>query len=111
MSDLWKTGLVYSTVCRRRRPAPLLQEGTAAGEIVSPATDETYVFLRQTKEGSCMYKEKSAYLKSREEWLCKNGKKDYHKPNRQGGNTDPAATDSVKAGFHQAQPAQIEQEP
>ena len=81
---------------------------TAAGEIVSPATGETYVFLKQTKEGSCMYKEKSAYLKNREEWLCKNGKKDYHKPNRQGGNPEPAATGPVKAGFHQAQPAQIE---
>lgn len=47
------------------------------GELVSPVTGETYVFIKQTKEGSCMYKEKSAYQRSREEWLRNNGKQDF----------------------------------
>lgn len=40
--------------------------------IISRVTGETFVFIKQTKDGSCMYKEEQAYLASREEWMKNN---------------------------------------
>ena len=36
--------------------------------IISGTNGMSYVFLKQTSDGSCMYKEESAYMESRKEW-------------------------------------------
>ena len=42
--------------------------------IISRVTGQTYIFIKQAKDGSCMYKEEQAYLASREEWMKNNDK-------------------------------------
>lgn len=40
--------------------------------IISRVTGETFVFIKQTKDGSCMYKEEQAFLAFKEEWMKNN---------------------------------------
>lgn len=42
--------------------------------IISGTTGMNYVFLKQTSDGSCMYKEESAYMESRKECEKANGR-------------------------------------
>ena len=42
--------------------------------IISGTNGMSYVFLKQTSDGSCMYKEESAYMESRKEWEKANGR-------------------------------------
>lgn len=42
--------------------------------ISSSVNGRNYVFIKQTAEGSCMYKEESAYMESRREWEKANGR-------------------------------------
>ena len=45
--------------------------------IISGTNGMSYVFLKQTSDGSCMYKEESAYMESRKEWEKANGRNRY----------------------------------
>lgn len=40
--------------------------------IISPVNGQTYVFIKQAKDNSCVYKEQEQYIASREDWLLKN---------------------------------------
>lgn len=42
------------------------------GENVIGTTGETFIFIKKAGDGSCIYKEESAYRASREEWLRSN---------------------------------------
>lgn len=42
-------------------------------DITSGVNGLHYIFIKQTRDGSCMYKEESAYLFSKEEWLKRKG--------------------------------------
>ncbi len=42
--------------------------------IISGTNGMNYIFLKQTSDGSCMYKEESAYMESRKEWEKANGR-------------------------------------
>jgi hypothetical protein len=43
-------------------------------DVTSIANGMTYIFVKQTKDGSCMYKEESAYMESKKEWERRNGR-------------------------------------
>ncbi len=43
-------------------------------DIVSSVNGMSYVFIKQTKDGSCMYKEESAYMESKKAWEQAKGK-------------------------------------
>lgn len=40
--------------------------------VVSNTNGNTYIFIKQAKDGSCLYKDEQAYLASREQWLQDN---------------------------------------
>ena len=42
-------------------------------DIVSSVNGMSYVFIKQTKDGSCMYKEESAYMESKRTWAQAKG--------------------------------------
>ncbi len=50
---------------------------TNCSNITSSVNGMTYVFIKQTKDGSCMYKEEAAYMESRKEWEKANGRNKY----------------------------------
>ena len=41
--------------------------------IISPTDSRTYIFIKQARDGSCLYKEEQAYLAAKEEWKKNNG--------------------------------------
>ncbi len=49
----------------------------SCSNIISSTNGMSYVFLKQTADGSCMYKEESAYMESRKEWEKANGRNRY----------------------------------
>lgn len=50
-------------------------------DIISPVNNREYVFIKQAKDGSCLYKDREQYDTDRDEWLLQN--RGYHQ-NRQG---------------------------
>ena len=51
--------------------------------IASSVDGMNYVFIKQAKDGSCMYKEESAHMEAKEEWAKANGRH-WHGNNRGG---------------------------
>lgn len=41
-------------------------------DIISPFDNKEYVFIKQTKDGSCLYKDRTQYDADRDEWLLQN---------------------------------------
>lgn len=41
-------------------------------DIISPVNNREYVFIKQTKDGSCLYKDREQYDTDRDEWLLQN---------------------------------------
>ena len=41
-------------------------------DIISPVNNREYVFIKQTKDGSCLYKDRDQYDADRDEWMLQN---------------------------------------
>lgn len=50
-------------------------------DIISPVNNREYVFIKQTKDGSCLYKDREQYDADRDEWLLQNS--GYHQSRQQ----------------------------
>lgn len=50
-------------------------------DIISPVNSREYVFIKQTKDGSCLYKDREQYDADRDEWLLRNS--GYHQSRQQ----------------------------
>lgn len=50
-------------------------------DIISPVNNREYVFIKQTKDGSCLYKDREQYDADRDEWLLQNS--GYHQSSQQ----------------------------
>lgn len=50
-------------------------------DIISPVNNREYVFIKQSKDGSCLYKDREQYDADRDEWLLQNS--GYHQIRQQ----------------------------
>lgn len=51
-------------------------------DIVSPVNNREYVFIKQTTDGSCLYKDREQYERDREDWMLQNSGYQHNYPKK-----------------------------